>query len=360
MKKKIALLLIILLTIVCVPVFAEGEKTENGFYFNQEVNLKKSFDTTTFVAGNNVKMSSEVNGINFVAGNNVTLSSEQDYLFTAGNSIVLERVSAKDVFVAGNNIQVNDSSIRDLYAAGSVIVINSNIDRNVRVGGERVVINSTIDGDVYLASDDIEIGEDAVIVGRLSYPEEASIKIAETSTIGEKKTYETNSGTSVEVTTKDLIIEFITSFAGLLVVAFILLAIHKPLFKSLRKEKQDPSNVAKSMAIGFGILIGVPICAIIGLITVIGMPLSIIGLILYGVAIYLSPIPTAFFVGNWIMKDKKLNEYLLLACSLLALQILKVIPAIGGLVGFLSLILGLGLFVNFIIVTAQDKKEAKK
>ena len=359
MKKKIAYLLILLLTIVCVPVYAI-EKTDNGFHADQEISLKKSFNTSTFVAGNNVKISSEVDGLNFVAGNNVTLSSKQDYLFTAGNSIVLEGVEAKDVFVAGNSVQINNSSIRDLYVAASTIVIDSYISRNVRAAGDRVVINSTIDGDVYLAAENIVIGEEAIIVGTLSYPEESYIEVGEGSSIGEQKTYESKGDVSVEVTPKDLVVEFITSFVGLLIIAFILLAIHKPLFKSLRKEEQEAGNVVKKMAIGFGVLIGLPICAIICLITIVGIPLSIIGLILYGVAIYLSSIPTAFFVGNWVMKDKKVNEYLLLACSLLALQILKVIPAIGGLVGFLSLILGLGLLVNFVVQAAQDKKETKK
>ncbi len=372
MKKKICLLLIVILAVVCVPTFAEelldeeliapkDNKVDNGFVVKDEVQLKKSFNTSTFVAGNNVEMYSEVDGLNFVAGNNVKVSSIQDYLFAAGNSVALEGVSAKDVFAAGSSVEITSSMVRDIYAAASTVKIESSMSRNVYVGGDKVVINSYIDGDVKVAADNITIGEEAVITGKLLYPKEATINIDDSAQVNTTETY-TGSAEEVESTPKDVVSEFIISYVGLLIVAFILLAVHKKFFKAIEKEDKDPASIIKTMAIGFGVLVVLPIAAIIGLVTVVGIPVSIIALLLYGICIYLSPIPTAFFVGNWIMKDNKPNEYLLLALSLLALLILKVLPFVGGLVGFVSLIFGLGFFATFVINSSKEKetKTAKK
>ena len=372
MKKKICLLLIVILALVCVPTFAEelldeeliatkdSGKVDNGVVVKDEVQLKKTFNTTTFVAGNNVEMYSEVDGLNFVAGNNVKVSSIQDYLFTAGNQVVLEGVSSKDTFVAGNSIEIRSSIVRDLYVAASTIKLESTMTRNVYLGGDKIIVNSYIDGDLKVAADDITIGEETVITGKLLYPKEAKINISDGAQVTTTETY-TGDYEEVESTPKDVVTGFIVSYVGLLIVAFILLAVHKKFFAAIKKEEKDPANIIKTMAIGFGVLVVLPIAAIIALITVVGIPLSIISLLLYGICIYLSPIPTAFFVGNWIMKDNKPNEYLLLALSLLALLILKVLPFVGGLVGFVSLIFGLGFFATFVINSTKEKeKPAKK
>ena len=378
MKKKICWLLIVILAVFCVPTFAEDgqliatnenldseliaekeEKVDNGFIADEDVTLTNPFNTTTFVAGNNVEMNSEVDGANFVAGNNVKVSSVQDYLFTAGNNVVVDGVSSKDAFIVGNKVEIKSSMTRDLYVAGTDIVINSTMTRNIYAGGDRIVINAYIDGDLKVASENITVGEETVITGKLLYPKTAKITIDKAAQVNMTETYE-GDYEEVEVTPTDIVSGFIISYVGLLIVAFILLAINKKFFKAIEKTERNAASVVKTMAIGFGTLILVPIAAIFALVTVVGIPLTIIALLLYGICIYLSAIPTAYFVGGWIMKDNKPNEYLLLALSLLALSILKVIPGIGGLIGFASLIFGLGFFATHIICIEKEKGKEKE
>ena len=56
-------------------------------------------------------------------------------------------------------------------------------------------------------------------------------------------------------------------------------------------------------------------------------------------------IPTAYYFGNWAFKKTIKNKYLLLAVSLFILAVIKLIPFLGGLVGFLSLYFGLGMWM---------------
>ena len=58
-----------------------------------------------------------------------------------------------------------------------------------------------------------------------------------------------------------------------------------------------------------------------------------------------------------INNKKETNEFLLLTCSLAVYYVLTLIPFIHGLVVFLSLILGLGIFFNAIINLTKTNKE---
>lgn len=357
MKKKISLglILILVLSLVSIPVFAKDE----GFYADDDVSLQKNVGQTTFAAGNNVEISSEIDGLAFVAGNNITLSSSQDHLFAAGNSVNLENVSTKDAFLAGNTVNVQSSNIRDLYAAGQNIRIDSNIGRNLYVAGQNVTINSVINGDVIVSAENVRIGKDAVINGTLKYEEGTSLSISETASVAKKKEFKSDA-VKVEVNPTKMFMskvsETIYAYLSLLVISLILLAISKKSFAKVEKLEKSAGYVLKASLIGLAMLIGLPILAIIVMLTVIGLPLSIISLMFYGILIYLSYIGTSYYFGKWFLKDKIKNDYLLLTVSLLIIYVIRLIPIIGGLVGFISLIFGLGMYTLLI----KDNIKAKK
>ena len=356
MKKKISimLILVIVLPAISIPVFAKGD---NGFYADDEVALEKSIGTTTFAAGNNVEISSEIDGSTFVAGNNIKLSSTQDYIYAAGNSITIENATTKDAFLAGSNISIKDSSIRDLYATAETIKIKSNIDRNAYLSGKKITINSTIDGDVKVAAEEINIGKDAVITGTLEYDRDAKLNVAEGAQIAKKKTYRSK---DLNLTPFSIfkIKAFATlySFAAMLIIGIILLALCKKTRTTIEKLDKKASTILKGLLIGFIALIVLPITAILILLTIIGLPLSILLLIFYGLIIYLSSLTTAYYVGNWFLKDKLKNKYLLLTMSLLILYLLKLIPVVGGFVALASLLFGMGLFFIIIKENIKEKK----
>ncbi len=353
MKKKIGI--IIIMIALCFPIMIYA-KTENNIYAEEEINISEDIDATSFIAGNNVEVSSSVNGLSFVAGNNIEISNTQDYLFAAGNIITLDKVTSKDTFIAGSNIRVKESNIRDLYAAGASVKVDSNIERNVYIGGEKVTINGVIGGNAKIEATTIVIGKDTVINGTLSYPQNANITIANEASIEMTKTYEATN-VEVKVPWKNLILEKITSYLSLLLIALLMIFLDKHILKAIKGEKKDLLSALKNAGKGFIILVMSPVIILISMITIIGLPLGIIMALVYGIAIYLSMIPTSIFVGNWIFKKKFNNDYLLVTISLLIVYIMHLLPIIGGLVSFVSLILGLGLFAN---ITYNHFKTIKK
>ena len=346
MKKKLVLITIFLLVICTFPVFATDK---NAFKAGDTINLEEDVNSTSFFAGNNINLSSTIDGASFAAGNNIIVSNKQDYLFVAGNNIEVVNADTKDAFIAGNSVTIESSKIRDLYVAAEDIKITSDITRDAYIGGSKVTIDGAIKGDLKIAADEIIIGENASIKGTLKYPEKANIKVAETAEVQNKETYKTKE-VNTEVTVKDTIISAVTSFLSLLLLAFILLATNKKLFKQISKEEKSVNYFLKNSLIGLGLLLLIPLLAIIALFTVIGIPMSIIALLLYGIFIYISLIPTAYYLGGWILKDKITNEYVLLGISLFVIFVIKYIPIIGGLVNFIFLIFG------FAILLKQMKK----
>ena len=340
MKKRLIFLFLLLLSLT-IPVFAKGA----NFYSGDDLVIENAIDATSFIAGNDVSVSSDVNGANFVAGNNLNLSSRQDVVFAAGRNINLESLTTKDAFLAGQNITVESSEIRDLYAAGEEIRIDSNIGRNANLAGETVVINSEINGDVKIAAETIKIGREAVISGTLKYPEDAIINISETAQVENKETYQ---AVKIEKPSfNEIFKQHLISFLSLLLIGLLLLWKSKT-FNKIEKLEQGTDVMFKNIGIGFLFLIVLPAAAILLLCTVIGIPLSLIGLAMYIILIYLSNIAAAYYLGNWLLKEKLSNKYLVLCVTLLGIYILKLVPVIGGLVGFIALCLGLGIFMNLI------------
>lgn len=364
MKKKIFLVLIMILSLVAIPV--KGENVGN-FYAGDNLSVEEEINKTVFAAGNSVKFTSNIDGATFVAGNIVYLNSTQDYLFAVGNNITLDGVTAKDAFVCGNFITLEASSIRDLYVAGTDMIINSDISGNLYVAGANVIINSKVEGDVYVATESLRLGKDAVVNGTLKYPDDAKLDIDNTAIISKKEVYDTNATKKIDAS--KLKSEFnllaiivgellgtLYRFVAMFLIAVILLALNKKVFENMLKVKKDFGTIALTSLLGFALLCLLPIAAIIVMITVIGVPIGIISLIIYGLLIYLSIIPTAYYFGNLVFGKTIKNKFLLMLVSLIILYLIRLIPYIGGIVGFISLIFGLGIYTTLI----KDSITAKK
>jgi hypothetical protein len=114
-------------------------------------------------------------------------------------------------------------------------------------------------------------------------------------------------------------------------------------------------------SVGWGALIVfvAPIAAVAVCFTIIGIPLGLIALALYGIALYLAQIPVGLFIGRWIISRFRVVESKAimvgaLAIGLAILKLLSLIPYFGVVVGVAVVIFGLGA-----IVAAKRKRRAE-
>ena len=121
------------------------------------------------------------------------------------------------------------------------------------------------------------------------------------------------------------------------------------------------TNLWQSLGWGALILFATPIAAIIVMCTVIGLPIGLITLALYGIALYLSQIPVALLTGRLIIMRSTQSESkgLLigaLALGLAIITILTIIPVLGFIVGLAIVLFGLG---SIITSTARIRIETR-
>ena len=119
------------------------------------------------------------------------------------------------------------------------------------------------------------------------------------------------------------------------------------------------SRPGASAGWGALILFVTPIAAIIVCITIIGIPMGLIALALWGIAIYLAQIPVGLFIGRWIIGRFRVVESRAimlgaLAIGLAILTLLRLIPYFGFFVGLAVVLFGLGA-----VIVAEKKRRAE-
>ena len=115
----------------------------------------------------------------------------------------------------------------------------------------------------------------------------------------------------------------------------------KKRFEKLEKEEFSIKNIAAKTGLGFLVLITVPIAVVIALCSLVGMPLALIVLALYIILIYISIIPSGYYIAYKLLNKKIKNEYLLLSIGVLGIKVLEFIPIIGGFIVLISLCFGM-------------------
>lgn len=334
MKKKFLIIAVLIVSIFTFEVNAKQ------FYVKEKLNINEQQEHSIFVAGTKIDVSSFVDGATFVAGEEINLTSSQDIIFAAGEEIKIKDAYTKDAFIAGTEIEITNSQIRDVYAFAEEIEINSEISHNAYLAGTKVKISSKIMGNVHIAAEEIIIEDSAEIKGTLEYPKHAYIRIADEAVVENTKTYApTEADQALNI--KIIIQDFIMTYLSLLVTGFVLLMLFKKRFDNLEKEELSIQNIAVKTGLGFLVLITVPIAVIIAMCSLVGMPLSLIVLALYIILIYISIIPSGYFIAYKLLNKKVKNEYLLLSVGVLAIKLLELVPIIGGFIVFISLCFGI-------------------
>jgi len=346
--KKIIFTFICML-MVLMPVNA---KEINHFYAKAgNVNFTDTANSSVALAGDNVEVNGQINGILFGAGMNVNLSGEIDYAAVAGDNVSVTGKILKDAAIAGNIIEVENAIFeRDAAMIATDLEITGTFNRNLSATSEKTEIkNTTINGNLKLYSNNIVIGDNVKILGTLTYPETAKTTISDSAVIGkivkEKVVLE-------ETTILDTITQSVISILSLILIFVIMSVIMKGLFDKI-DNKYSKFNFEKgieSFTKGILILIGVPIVALLLMFISIGIPLAFILIALYVIAIYLSKIFIAYLIGSKIA-DKWLKDTSVLVKGLIGFAVIFIIsfiPVINSIFAVLILFLGLGILFDTI------------
>jgi len=359
---RAALLALVLTTITGCSVNYEGDDTvtrefgSDFFGAGGMLNLTEPVEGDAFLAGGHVATASEVKGDLVAAGGEVSVGGAiGDDLYAAGGSVQFDAIVKGNARVAGGDIHVGPATMvaGGMSLTGGQIAFEGVAHDYLQASGGSVRINGEVVGDAEVRANELLIGPEARIGGRLVYHGPQPPAVPEGAVIaGGLEFHEADIGRyfgdvrpQVRDTASGLgtLLWFLGVFlAGAL---FILLL---PRFTS-EAAAAIGRQPLPSLGLGLAILLCVPFVAVVLLITIIGIPVALLLMSLYLLVLFLGWITAALFVAQRGLAALRPGQaatrgwlMLTLLLGLVVLWLLRQIPFVGGWIGFVALLAGIG------------------
>lgn len=300
------------------------------------ITINGKIDGDIVAIGANIDISGEITGAVRVGGDSVTVTGDiGGDLIAAVDDIAIENTAivGRDLVFTGRKIDI-DSFISDsIMGWGSRVTINDIVGGDIEIGVEQFTITSTADikGDLIYYSDDEATIESGARIGGTTTHEPAKYRIPDYPVIHNLRVWGA------------FIAFFMTLICGIVIIVI-----------APRRARAVAASIKTRplLSLGWGalVLFATPIAILIICITIIGIPLGIIGAVLYVLAIFLSQIAVGLFIGYWILgyfRDVNSRGLLVgaFAIGFVLLTLVKLIPFIGPFIWLATAIFGIGAMV---------------
>lgn len=330
--------------------FEEASIIYDDIYrMGEEVTVNENVDANVYVMGENVKIDGA-----FIYGN----------LYVMANKIeIIDSEIEGSIYALGENISFSGSA-NDIYACASNIDfdLDSYIWRSAKVGADTVNMNGNIGRNLYASVNNLSIGDNATIEGSLNYYSANEGNIAEQAKIGEvnfeqqKIEEDANGGIDFIGYLYDaMTVALKTLIVALIIVFFI----NK--FNNIKRTNNVATDLLKATGKGTLVFVVVPIIFIILICSIIGVGLGFALMALYIIAIYIATSTVSLEITHRILnkqKDVEIKKWKIVGISILislAIWAIGLIPVIGGIIKFILILMGLGIW--YTIIFQRNKKE---
>jgi len=239
------------------------------------------------------------------------------------------------IVLVGSVLVDRDETVHDLIVVDGDVTIRGEVTGDVIVVDGDVTIRGSVAGDVVAVSGQATLGQRGRVAGDLVYGDEKPVQAPGSRVSGDVEKFKIGDASIVAV------IGFWIGFTiSLLLLGVVLLLLAPRAGQAVaRTGKEKPLLAA---LVGLVALFLLPVIAILACITVIGLPLGIVLLLLILPLYAVGYLSAGLVVGRLILKKALI---LALVAGVVILQLLTLIPIVGGIVGFLATIFGLGVLL---------------
>lgn len=363
------------------------EDIANDFYVAAKDNLiiEGNIQGDLFVVGGSIDVRGTVGGDLYVAGGNINIENDiSGGILMAGGQLRVGGFVERTLVAAGGNITVDGEINEDLIMMGGNLNLNGNVRDDVRIAGGNSQINGeigddlllsvgnanitrNIGGDVYATGGTINISSDRIGGDVVYYGRESDLVASDDLQIGGERTI--NEGPSRtddfnfniewgELSALALILRVVWNLiqiVGLVLVGYLLVKFAPIKTDLIIANLRGFSNHLKSFAIG---CIALPV----GLILLIVLFISLFGIplakVLFALALLAMALVTPIaglalgrLLTGWF--GQRYNHLLSLFLGILVLQLLKIIPVIGDIIGFYVFFVAVGAMLRWIYQKQQ-------
>jgi cytoskeletal protein CcmA (bactofilin family) len=330
---------LVLLLCACAPALAEDD-------------AEASIGGNEFRAGGHVELDEPVRRNAFVSGGDVTVSASVGRnLFAAGGEVRLEGEVGGDARLAGGNVRIAPEGgvSGDAILAGGTLAAEGAIDGDLTAYGERIFIDGRVEGDVELAGDDLRLGPNARIGGKVVYRSGDEIVVEPGAEVAGGVRQVSNDRAWRRAARGGAILGGITISLGMVLLGAVLV-LGMPRF-SREAAAAIRSKPWQALGLGIAMLVGVPVALVVLIVTIIGIPLALLLAFAYGALLLLGYLVAAIFVGDFVLERidaRKLESVwwraLFMLLATVAIGILRLVPVIGDPAWCLLFLAGVGAF----------------
>lgn len=291
------------------------------------VDVAGSVDGDVYAAGQTVTISGDVSGDVIAAGQTITITGTvEGDVRLAGQDVTIDGTVNRSGTVFAANVSVTESGSfgDDLVATAAAIRITGDVGRDVFVSVGRLSIDGSVGGDLtYVSDKEARIAEGAVdgTVERVEPPRSPAIQVSPWAVVA---------AWFLGLLYALVALSLITLVAGLLF----------PRWLERVTDHLVPSPW-KALLVGFVASIAVPAALLFLLVTVIGAPLALAGILVWTVLTLATFVYGSFYIGRLIFRGHQHPVLKSLVGGVILVAALQ-IPWLNVLVWLAMVFFGLG------------------
>ncbi|OGZ43220.1 MAG: hypothetical protein A3J55_02380 [Candidatus Ryanbacteria bacterium RIFCSPHIGHO2_02_FULL_45_17b] len=326
-----------------------AERVTNDVYLGGSSVSSAGIVTGDVIAGGGqVLISGDVSGDVLVGGGNVTiLSHVGDDVRAGGGTVLLQARIDGDAIIGGGQVTLGGEGVGgDAVVGGGVVQIDAPVSGSVRVAGGDVYINAPIAGDVTVKADMLTLGRNAVISGNLFYKATKELTQEDGAVVRGRVDFQQRER-------KDVPRALVGAFISIAMIGRFLMLLFSSLlvglsFRRFGKKFIDTAsaNMLGELGKGLVVCIATPIISSVLFVTIIGIPLGVLGLLGFVMLVLATWIVTPLLVGNmffqYVLKKESGVSWQTITVGTVVFSMLGLVPFIGWLAQIILLVISLG------------------
>lgn len=326
-------------------------------------------DNDVYLFEESISIENEVNGNVYLIGKNINISSEylNGNVFAIGQDITIKGLVYGSIYVMGENINIESECTGTVYVLGKSITLaeNATILGDLKVSADSLYIDGNVNRELDAYVENINVSDKSENIGKghVSYSTElvdpkGMLEVLDVQI--HEKTSEKVQGLKEVISISKIQSEVVAVISTIIIIGIIYLIIKN---RPIEKVENYAQEIVASIGKGFLWLIVTPIVSVILLCTIIGIPVALLAITIYVIAICISTPVASLRIAEIIFANKpKDNKIVLLLYAIAVYIIIKVVtylPIIGGIISFLVGLYGIESLVKYIFPPKNKKVKSE-
>jgi hypothetical protein len=269
----------------------------------------------------------------------------------AGGTLALSSRVTEDAVLAGGTVTIDPGAHigRDLVVGAGTATVAGTVGRDAKISGGDVTIAGQIQGDAEVRATRITLLPTARIGGTLRYSSEQPIEIqpgAQVAGQTVQMSLPTRPPYAASASPRFWFGAHVVEFLALLVLGLVVVGVMPGAAATTVRRVRE--QFGRSLLIGFLLLVAVPVAAFLALFTIIGIPVSVVAMLLFFATLYPGQIFVAFGLGQWLIgsvrrrPERPPSFVWALVAGTAVLILLFAIPYVGWAFRLVAVLVGFG------------------